>query len=449
MKKLAICIAVIVGVFGALGFAAKQAGLELRYATEAPNLMVGFAGKMACSLRYVSGFDDEQISRDLEAYSPLFLWPSLNYDDSEQRVTASWLGTEASFHYREGAGCTIGFAPLPAVPPRLYADWQAPESEADPVLSQRLKELILIDQASGQDTRALLVMRADGRILGEAYAEGFNADTRFLGWSMSKTLTAIMIGSLQYRGVMPAAMNGPLFDAWQNDDRKAITLEHLLTSTSGLEFEETYQPGADATRMLFEDTSVTHRSINKPLEYKPGEHWSYSSGTANLLSALIFKRFGENPEAQRNYLDEYVLYPLGFVGAVLEEDVNGVYIGSSFTYATARAWATMGALFLNNGAMNGYQIVTPQFIRKAVEPNMANNDSRYGYQLWLNQGANNEELKWPSLPTDSFAARGSKGQVVMVVPEYNLVIARLGWSKEKYPVDQAMATILDYLPRLQ
>ena len=449
MKKLAISVAVIVGVVGALGFAAKQAGLELRYATEAPNLMVGFAGKMACSLRYVSGFDDEQIARDLEAYSPLFLWPDLNSDDSKQRVTASWLGADATFHYREGAGCAIGFEPLPTVPPRLYANWQAPESEADPVLSKRLKELILIDQASGQDTRALLVMRHDGRILGEAYAEGFSAQTRFLGWSMSKTLTSVMIGSLQYRGVMPEKMNGPLFDAWQNDERSAITLEHLLTSTSGLAFEETYQPGADATRMLFEDTSVTQRPLNKPLEHKPGEHWSYSSGTANLLSALIFKRFGENPEAQRNYLDEYVLYPLGFAGGVLEEDVNGVYIGSSFTYATARAWASLGALFLNNGRMNGYQIVAPQFIRKVLSPNPSKNDSRYGYQLWLNQGNNDEPLRWPSLPADSFAARGSKGQVVMVVPEYNLVIARLGWSKEKYPVDQAMATVLDYLPRLR
>lgn len=449
MKKLSIGMAVLAIVFAGLGFAANKAGLELRYATEAPNLMVGFAGKMGCSLRYVSGFDDEQIASDLEAYSPLFLWPTLDYDDSQSMVIASGLGAKAVFQYREGVGCTLGSKPLPKVAPRLYADWQAPKSEADPVLSQRLKELVLIDQSKGQDTRALLVMRADGRILGEAYSTGFSADTRFIGWSMSKTLTAVMIGSLQYRGVMPATMQGPLFEDWEGDARREITLEHLLTSTSGLAFEETYQPGADATRMLFEDASVVQRPINKLLEHKPGEYWSYSSGTANLLSALLFNRFGANPEAQRNYLDEYVLYPLGFAGAVLEEDTNGVYVGSSFTFATARAWASLGALFLNNGRMNGYQVVAPQFVRKAIAPNQSHNDSRYGYQFWLNQGNNDEPLRWPSLPADSYAARGSKGQVVMVVPEYNLVIARLGWSKEKYPVDHAMATILDYLPRLQ
>lgn len=436
-------------VLVALGLAAKQAGLEVRYATKAPDLMVGFAGRMACSLRYVSGFDDEQIARDLAVYSPLFLWPELEYDDGQQRVRASWLNAEAAFHYREGVGCTLGAGPLLTIPPRLYADWQAPASEADPVLSQRLKELLQIDQARGQDTRALMVMRADGRVLGEAYAPGFDAGTRFLGWSLSKTLTAVMVGSLQYRGVLPEKLSGPLFDTWQNDERKAITLYHLLTSTSGLAFDETYQPGSDATRMLFEDPAVATRPMSQPLEHAPGEYWSYSSGTANLLSALMFKRLGNNAPAQRNYLDKHVLYPLGFAGAVLEEDVGGVYIGSSFTYATARAWARLGALFLNNGVMNDYQIVAPQFVHRAIAPNLSANDSRYGYQLWLNQGANNEELRWPSLPADSFAARGSKGQVVMVVPEYNLVIARLGWSKEKYPVDQAMATILDYLPRLK
>lgn len=448
MKKLSITFLVIGVIIGVLALAAKQAGLEMRYATKAPELMVGFAGKMTCSLRYVAGFNDEQIASDLKTYSPLFLWPELDVNDSQKRVTAKWLGQSATFSYRDGVGCTLGAEKLEPVAPRLYANWQAPASEADPVLNQRLKELIQIDQAQGQDTRALLVMRADGRVLGEAYAPGFSADTRFLGWSMSKTLTAVMIGSLQYRGVIPSEVPGPLFDEWAGDDRKNITLQHLLTSTSGLAFDETYQPGSDATRMLFEDASVADRPMAQPLEYKPGDYWSYSSGTANLLSAFMFQRFGRDANLQRRYLDEYVLYPLGFANAVLEEDTNGIYVGSSFTYATARAWATLGALFLNNGAMNGYQIVAPQFIQKAVEPNTASNDSRYGYQLWLNEGLNNEGLKWPSLPVDSFAARGSKGQVVMVVPEYNLVIARLGWSKAKYPVDQAMATILDYLPHL-
>ncbi|BCD97465.1 serine hydrolase domain-containing protein [Marinagarivorans cellulosilyticus] len=434
---------------------AYRAGYTPRYIAAAPAMLVGFSAKMSCSLYYVSQQSKAQVHQDIVSYSSLFGFPTVVYDDARQRVSASFLGREQQAQYRQGAGCTLvdNHETLPAITTMpLYPDDPiSPQAEASD-FDKKLGDLLAADNAQQHDTRALLVMRGNGDVIGQAYAEDYHAQSLFLGWSMSKTFTAALIGSLQYRNVIApfekeeTSSTAPLFIEWQKDARKTISLIDLLTMTSGLAFSELYEPGSDATKMLFEDKSSSLRPLGSSMAFPAGEHWLYSSGTANLLSLYAHRALGNSVENSQRYIQEYLLHPLGMKKAVLELDREGVFVGSSFMFATAQEWANLGALFLNGGTFNDYQMLNAEWVQQAQSPNRSKNDSRYGFQLWLNQGDDHQPLRWPSLPANSFAARGNRGQLIMVVPEYQLVIVRLGWGKPKYPEDAAVAKILAHLP---
>ena len=123
---------------------------------------------------------------------------------------------------------------------------------------------------------------------------------------------------------------------------------------------------------------------------------------------------------------------------MFEPDHSGVFIGSSFLYATARDWARLGQLMLGEGVINGRRVLAQDWVRRATTPNGSANDPRYGYQFWLNRGA--AQPNWPSLPADAYAMQGSRGQVVMVLPGLDAVVVRLGWCPD-YPVDANLARI--------
>jgi CubicO group peptidase (beta-lactamase class C family) len=199
-------------------------------------------------------------------------------------------------------------------------------------------------------------------------------------------------------------------------------------------------PGSDATRMLFNSHSAASVAMEKPLEHPPGRYFSYSSGTTNLLAALLVERLG-GTQAAVDYLYGEFLQPLAMANTVLEPDPSGVFVGSSYVYASARDWARLGQLMLNGGELNGHRLFSEEWAGRATAASTALNDTRYGYQFWLN--GRGEHRRWPSLPRDAFAMMGNRGQVVMMIPSERMVIVRLGWSAEDYPVNQRFATMLD------
>jgi len=179
------------------------------------------------------------------------------------------------------------------------------------------------------------------------------------------------------------------------------------------------------------------------LARQPGSYFSYSSGTANLLSQIHFNNTGAN--LQSSYLDFLAnLYePMAFQNAVFEVDASGVFMGSSYFYASARDWARLGQLMLDDGVVNGQRLVSSDWIRAATSPNSSENETAYGYQWWLNRG--DSQLRWPDLPEDSFAAQGNRQQWVMIIPSRDVVIVRLGWTAGRYPGNDRFAEILQSL----
>src|SRR5690606_5335053 len=130
--------------------------------------------------------------------------------------------------------------------------------------------------------RAVVVVK-DGRIVGERYGEGFSAETPLLGWSMTKTVTAAIIGTLVGEGRLSLDQD-ELFEGWLADERAQITIADLMAMSSGLEFNEDYGDVTDVTRMLYLEPDMAGFASDKPLAGPRGATFSYSSGTTLLLS---------------------------------------------------------------------------------------------------------------------------------------------------------------------
>ncbi len=403
----------------------------------------GMGAKLACSGRFLSGFDEAQIRDDLASYSPAIDWFSITLDEEASRATVDLMGfSRTSATYRDGIGCTLDqddttlldnlVAPVAANVDETLV-WPAGPSVSapDPLLTQTLAQSLAIDQQEGLQTRALVMVRG-GQIVAEAYSSGITPDTPLMGWSQGKSLTSLMMGWLQQRQLLAVAEQN-LFPQWASDERAEVSVKNLLQMSSGLDFSEVYAPGSDATRMLFMDTVASNVPLQSGLEFAPGTHFSYSSGTTNLLTLLFSERVG-GPQNAINHLYQDILWPLGMHHSTFEPDANGVFVGSSNIYASARDWARLGLVFLREGELNGVRVATRAYMQEAVQPNGSSNDPAYGYQVWLNRGGTT--LRWPNLPADAYAFTGNRGQVVMMIPSLDVVLVRMGWSSNYYPRNQ-------------
>ena len=406
----------------------------------------GLAAKLACSGEHLSGFTEAQSLEDVASYSPAAHAVSLARDGSDTFMAdIAGFGT-ATARFFPGLGCSLQYQDVPSlgalVAPRLPqvdGPWPVGDEVAGyrPQIQRAVEHLLEEDRDNGLDTRALLVVQ-DGDVVAEAYAAGITADTPLLGWSMAKSVTAILLGRQEALGLVQVGETG-LFPDWADDRRADISLEHLLQMTSGLGFDEPYVPGSDSTRMLFMSPSAAAVALASPARHRPGTHFYYSSGTTNLLAYLAWQRLGEDSQAMLDFFAEELAAPLGLRAATFEMDASGVFVGSSFLYAPARDWARLGLLMLDDGVAVGRRLLPEGWVARAASPNGSENDPRYGYQFWLNGGGG--DLRWPDLDDNAYAMMGNRGQVVMLLPDRNALVVRLGWTAGDYPTNERLGRL--------
>jgi len=313
--------------------------------------------------------------------------------------------------------------------PFPYGDGEAIKTPLSNVDYTQLNKAI--DKAFGpnkegkKSTRAVLVVYKD-QIIGEKYAAGFDKNSRLLGWSMTKSITSTLFGILQKQGKLNINSPAPI-NEWANDARKNITLHNLLQMNSGLQWDENYEQISDVTKMLFQESDMSKSQINKPLVGKPNGSWNYSSGTTNLLSGILRKQFKTHQE----YLDFWysaLIDKIGMHSMLVETDLAGNYIGSSYAWANARDWAKFGLLYLHNGNWNGEQLFDPSWSKYVATPTPTS-ENKYGAQFWLNAGG-----KLPDCPKDIYFADGFQGQRVFIIPSHNVVIVRLGTNNDDFNI---------------
>ena len=302
----------------------------------------------------------------------------------------------------------------------------------------RAVDTVFADEGLGE-TRALVVMH-EGKVAAERYAAGYDAKTRFVSWSMAKTVTAVMIGMLVADGRLRLDEPAPV-PRWQRpgDARGEITLRQLLQMRSGLEHEEAGDPPYESSevRMLFLDgrDDMADYATAQPLEAEPGESFEYSSNTTVILADIAARALTDSkaPEARRKAVGDYLrarlFEPLGMTSVVPEFDRSGTLIGGSLMHATARDWAKFGEFLRTKGSVGGEQVVPRSWIEAMVTPSPAS--PHYGLQTWLNrplEGGKEHPLFPDTAPRSLFAAIGHMGQYVLVSPEQGLTVVRLGHS---------------------
>ena len=410
------------------------------------DLISGFSAKSVASGHFIDKRPQEIIENDDNAVSVIFL-ANNKIGESEKFATAAVFGfKERKAIYREGLGATLinddfDVSKPYLVPKRtkLASDLPFPYGNKEPKASlpngmdtvfaniDYAKLKIAVSNAfdkNGKDdkrTRAVLVIYKD-KIIAEQYATGFTKNSKILGWSMTKSITATYFGILQKQGKMNIMKRAPIGE-WARDERAKITINDLLHMNSGLEWEEDYGKLSDATKMLFLSEDMTNTQIDKPFVGKPNASWNYSSGTSNLLSGILRKQFKTHQE----YLDFWysdLIDKIGMNSMVVETDMAGNYVGSSYGWATTRDWSKFGLLYLHKGNWNGEQVFDESWAKYVATPTNGS-EGKYGAHFWLNAGG-----KFPDVPKDMFYCSGYQGQMVAVFPSHDLVIVRLGLKED-------------------
>ena len=395
------------------------------------NIVSGYAAKyMNSSFFLANRTPDFTEAKDLN-FSPINL-ASIQVNSEEKYTTASTFGfLSRKAYYREGLGSVLipkGFEieTNPLVPKRnVYQDtllfpfgnvFQENPTLKNVDYHQLQKALKSIFNKENQ-TRAVLVIYKN-QIIAEQYAEGFTKESRFLGWSMTKSILATIYGIMEYQGRILVNERAPV-SIWQKDKRQEITIHNLLQMNSGLEWDEDYNTISDVTNMLFLESDMTTTQQNKPLVGHPGFSWNYSSGVTNLLSGILRDKLG----SQQEYLDYWyreLIDKIGMNSMMLETDISGHYVASSYAWANVRDWSKLGLLYLHKGNWNGTQIFDTRWVDYVTQPSPTSNGT-YGAHFWLNK---NGDLK--DVPHNMFYANGYQGQSVYILPDQEMVVVRFG-----------------------
>ncbi len=416
----------------------------------AVRVLGGHVAKVVCSAVFLSGREPGQVmGEELAQYG----FMSTHVDRETASVSASLFGLAGrQAIFRPGLGCTLvigttGAALRAQVPglarpePRVAGIWPDGDVTRDGVWPgnvdrEKLDEAVdraFQEAVPGMDrrTRAIVVLY-DGEIIAERYAPGITRETRLAGWSMTKSVTGALVGILVGDGRLDLEQSAPVPEWSDSDDpRHAITLDQMLRMSSGLKFDEDYEdPFSDVLQMLYGEADPARYAARLTLVTTPGEAWSYSSGTTNIISRIIRDAVGGS-------LTDYLTFPrralfdrIGMKSAVMEPSASGNLVGSSFMYATARDWARFGLLYLQDGVWAGERILPAGWVDYARTPTPGAPRGEYGAQWWLNAGAKEDPAdRWfPDVPRDAYFCQGFEGQFVTVIPSRKLVIVRLGAS---------------------
>ena len=351
-------------------------------------------------------------------------------------------------------------SPAEPGPPPLGEAALAAVAKSPGVPRERLARAVdaLFVAEDSAETRAILVLHK-GRIVTERYAPGYHENTRFVSWSMAKTVTAVMIGMLVADGRLRLDESAPV-PLWQRpgDPRGEITLRQLLQMRSGLRHTEAGDPPyeSDEVRMLFlegRDNMAAYAEA-QPLEAEPGRKWEYSSATTVILADLAAHALttATDPASRRKAVGDYLRHrlfePLGMKSMVPEYDAAGTLIGGSLIHGNARDWAKFGEFLRNGGAVQGAQLVPKGWIEFMTRSSPRN--PGYGAQTWLNrEQADTGEIQWPGAPRDTFSMNGHLGQYVVVSPGQQLTVVRLGRTNDgaHEPLRERIARIMALFPK--
>jgi hypothetical protein len=309
---------------------------------------------------------------------------------------------------------------------------------------ERLEPLLALLKANG--SRSFMVWR-DGAVEAEWYAGDFAPDLRLESASMHKSVLALAVGAAIERGHITSVAQpvGTWLTEWRNDPRGAITLEQLLTMSSGLApYPFDLKPNTPSHRFTF-GTELEEVPLGLQLMGRPGETFNYSSAVSQLVALVLERATGQR---YAEFVSEVIWQSLGAHDAFVSLDrPNGHARASASFLARPEDWLRLGRLIMDEGRYDGRRVLPKAWIRQMTAPSTTN--PNYGYQIWRGSpwqpqrrynSANPAFVPAaePFAADDVFYFDGAGAQRVYIIPSRKMVILRMGkadaaWDDSKLP----------------
>ena len=337
------------------------------------------------------------------------------------------VGSQGCVIVPEGATGLL-FKPSVVEPLGRYTEPAAPAGDAP----DRARIAVAIDAAFTPDdahTQAVVVTWR-GRVVGERYGLGAGPDTPLEGWSMGKSVIASLLGTLMQRGVYSLDQPAPIPE-WQKpgDPRGAIRIRDIMQMSSGLRIRAQQDPewvddGRVADHWYYYNAAdaFAYAASRQP-EWKPGTIGRYRNTDPVLGSYLVKLGAAKLGLDYHAYPQRALFDPLGIRTAVLETDASGNFITQGAELMSARDWARLGNLYLNDGVWNGQRLLPEGFVgfvRTPAPAWVADGRPIYGGFFWIpGDGA-------LGMPKDAYYMAGAGEQYTIIIPSHDLVVTRLG-----------------------
>ncbi len=407
-------------------------------------LAAGYKAAFTCS----GSFNAGQAQTEIDAHELTSVYPELRADVADLAAVIDRDAKTVSVTYdptmppriaawRPNLGCTqlpIGadmsaIADLPRMegsPPQSLraADWPHGDSGAerlssDPALAALVEAAFDAESyGDGSKTSAVLIVHK-GHIVAERYADGFDAKTSQRTWSVAKSIAGTVLGIAAQQEKIDLLAPAPIAE-WQSpgDPRGAISTDQLMRMASGLTSDFA---GNRTDDIYLGGTSVADSSPGQSLLHRPGSTYRYANNDT-LLALYGLRHAMKDDAAYLSLPFTELLWKIGMTHTFPEVDWRGDFVMSSQVWTTSRDMARLGLLYLNDGIWEQERLLPRGFVERVTTMGPAQPDGDWGYGAtwWVAR----EES---GLPAGTYAARGNRGQYLVIVPAHDLLVIRRGY----------------------
>ena len=410
---------------------------------------LGLAGyaKVLCSAVFVSGREPAEAFKNsgyflLEDDQRVGVTYVVDREQKLVRMTKGALTRTAKLYGDQG--CIIHqqkhdgiyFTPVPVktrLPDAASQPWPMGDAPSKGPASTgidraRVEKALDLAFADPDGLTAAVVVVHKGQIVGERYMPGVTKDTQLESWSMGKSMTATLFALLVKDGVYAINDPAPVPD-WRapGDPRGAIRIVDLLHMSSGLRFIAGQDPDytvdkgyPDHTLVYTGAIDVFTHSLTRPLQFAPNTEGRYRNSDPLIVGWLVKQAVTKRGEEYLTFPQRALFDRIGIRRQMLETDPYGNFVMTGFDYGTARNWARLGLLYLQDGMWQGQRILPEGWSTFVSTPAPAWKQPVYGGLFWVNgDGA------W-NIPKTAYMANGAGGQRTFVIPTHDLVVVRMG-----------------------
>jgi len=439
---------------------ARALSLELNTPYEAPpgnaleHHAAGFA-KVICSAVFITGLDPEFAAENVGYFTAPYEERSKLGKPVVDRINRTVSvsvpnGATRIAVYTVGQGCvtlppgssSLHFQPK-VVPPLTPDDPEIPwpmgnkvPDDPFPTEVNKIKVLEAVNAAfePAEGLTAAFVVTWKGKFLAERHSAGILEDTPLESWSMGKSLTATLMGVLIQRGVYNLHQQAPIPE-WQNegDPRQKITISNILNMSSGIRIRAPQDPNYDPSLGYPDHLYLYTGGVNsfkyaatRPQEWPPNTVGRYRNSDPVLMNYLIRLGVEKLGEDYHSFPQRALFDKLGIRTMVMETDPYGNFLAQGYEFASARDWARLGNLYLQDGVWNGERILPESYVKfVSTLAHAWKEDGRpiYGGFFWIN---GTDTLP---IPSESYYMAGAGGQYTIIIPSHDLVVVRLGHFK--------------------